>query len=102
MALAVNRVLDRVAVLIETIRQMTIDAAHDLKTPLTRLRYRLAEAEESRDSADVKAIVNAAAADAEQIVATFDALLRIAQIEAGALRARFAEVDLANVLENGS
>ena len=99
MALAVNRVLDRVAVLIETIRQITIDAAHDLKTPLTRLRYRLAEAEESRDSADVKAIVNAAAADAEQIVATFDALLRIAQIEAGALRARFAKVDLANVLE---
>jgi signal transduction histidine kinase len=99
MALAVNRVLDRVAALIETIRQITVDAAHDLKTPLTRLRYRLAEAEETPDSADVKAIVSAAAADAEQIVATFDALLRIAQIEAGALRVRFAQVDLSNVLE---
>jgi signal transduction histidine kinase len=99
MALAVNQVLDRVAVLIETIRQITIDAAHDLKTPLTRLRYRLAEAEESRDFADVKAIVNAAAADAEQIVTTFNALLRIAQIESGALRARFAKVDLSDVLE---
>jgi signal transduction histidine kinase len=99
MALAVNRVLDRVGALIETIRQITVDAAHDLKTPLTRLRYRLAEAEETPDSADVKAIVSAAAADAEQIVATFDALLRIAQIEAGALRVRFAQVDLSNVLE---
>ncbi len=99
LALAVNQVLDRVAVLIETIRQITVDAAHDLKTPLTRLRHRLAEAEESRDPADVKAIVNAAAADAEQIVTTFDALLRIAQIESGALRARLAKVDLSNVLE---
>jgi signal transduction histidine kinase len=99
MALAVNGLLDRVAALIETIRQITVDAAHDLKTPLTRLRYRLAEAEESSDPADVKAIVHSAGADAEQIVATFDALLRIAQIEAGASRARFARVDLSDVLE---
>ncbi len=99
LALAVNQVLDRVAVLIETIRQITVDAAHDLKTPLTRLRCRLAEAEESPDPADVKAIVHSAGADAEQIVATFDALLRIAQIEAGASRARFARVDLSDVLE---
>jgi signal transduction histidine kinase len=99
MALAVNGLLDRVAALIETIRQITVDAAHDLKTPLTRLRYRLAEAEESPDPADVKAIVHSAGADAEQIVATFDALLRIAQIEAGASRARFARVDLSDVLE---
>jgi signal transduction histidine kinase len=99
MALAVNGLLDRVAALIETIRQITADAAHDLKTPLTRLRYRLAEAEESPDPADVKAIVHSAGADAEQIVATFDALLRIAQIEAGASRARFARVDLSDVLE---
>jgi signal transduction histidine kinase len=99
MALAVNGLLDRVAALIETIRQITVDAAHDLKTPLTRLRYRLAEAEESRNPADVKAIVRSAAADAEQIVATFDALLRIAQIEAGASRTRFATLDLSDVLE---
>jgi signal transduction histidine kinase len=99
MALAVNGLLDRVAALIETIRQITVDAAHDLKTPLTRLRYRLAEAEENPDTGDVKAIVHSAGADVEQIVATFDALLRIAQIEAGASRARFARVDLSDVLE---
>jgi len=98
MALAVNAVLDRVAALIETIRQVTTDAAHDLKTPITRLRHRLAEAENS-PNADVKSIISAAAADAEQIVATFDALLRIAQVEAGARRARFDLVDLSDVLE---
>ncbi len=99
MALAVNGLLDRVASLIETIRQITVDAAHDLKTPLTRLRHRLAEAAESPDPADVKAIVHSAGADVEQIVATFDALLRIAQIEAGKSRARFGSVDLSDVLE---
>jgi signal transduction histidine kinase len=98
LALAVNAVLDRVAALIDTIRQVTADAAHDLKTPMTRLRHRLAEAEHSPD-ADVKSVISAAAADAEQIVATFDALLRIAQVEAGARRARFDIVDLSDVLE---
>ena len=42
MALAVNGVLDRRAAVIETARQVTADAAPDLKTPMTRLRYRLA------------------------------------------------------------
>jgi signal transduction histidine kinase len=98
MALAVNAVLDRVAALIETIGQITADAAHDLKTPMTRLCHRLAEAENSPD-ADVKSVISAAAADAEQIVAMFDALLRIAQVEAGARRARFDVVDLSDVLE---
>ena len=65
---------------------------------MTRLRHRLAEAEGAAD-AEVKAVVGAAAADAEQIVATFDALLRIAQIEAGARRERFADVNLSEVLE---
>src|ERR1700680_466231 len=98
MALAVNAVLDRLAAVIETTRQVTADAAHDLKTPMTRLRHRLAEAE-GASAAELKAVLGAAARDAEQIVATFDALLRIAQIEAGARRARFDLVDLSDVLE---
>jgi signal transduction histidine kinase len=97
-AVAVNAVLDRLAAMIETTRQVTTDAAHDLKTPMTRLRYRLAEAE-GASPGEVKAVLGAAARDAEQIVATFDALLRIAQIEAGARRARFDRVDLSDVLE---
>jgi signal transduction histidine kinase len=98
MATAVNGVLDRLAAVIETTRQVTTDAAHDLKTPMTRLRHRLAEAEGASPS-EVKAMLGAAARDAEQIVATFDALLRIAQIEAGARRPRFDRVDLSDVLE---
>jgi signal transduction histidine kinase len=97
-AISVNAVLDRLAALIETTRQITVDAAHDLKTPMTRLLHRLAEAE--GDSADgAKTVLRAAATDAKQIISTFDALLRIAEIEAGARRARFELLNISEVLE---
>ncbi|HLH96490.1 MAG TPA: HAMP domain-containing sensor histidine kinase [Xanthobacteraceae bacterium] len=95
---SVNTVLDRLTGLIETTRQITTDAAHDLKTPMTRLLHRLAEAE-GTSAAESKMVLRSAAAEAKQIIATFDALLRIAEIEAGARRARFDLVDLSEVIE---
>jgi signal transduction histidine kinase len=97
-ALSVNTVLDRLATLMETTRQITIDAAHDLKTPMTRLLHRLAEAE-GNSVAEAKAVLRSAAADAKQIITNFDAMLRIAEIEAGARRSRFDLVDLSDVVE---
>jgi signal transduction histidine kinase len=97
-AVAVNNVLDRLSVLIETTRQITTDAAHDLKTPMTRLLHRLAEAE-GNSAAEAKSVLRSAASDAKQIIGTFDALLRIAEIEAGARRARFGSIDLSDVVE---
>jgi len=98
MSLSVNTVLDRLAALMETTRQITIDAAHDLKTPMTRLLHRLAEAEGSSVS-EARAVLRSAASDAKQIITTFDALLRIAEIEAGARRARFDLVNLSDVVD---
>jgi signal transduction histidine kinase len=98
MARGVNTLLDRIAGLMEATRQVTADAAHDLKTPMTRLRHRLAEAE-GASPAEVKDVIRAAAAEAEQIIGTFEALLRLSEIEAGARRARFDRVDLSDVLE---
>jgi signal transduction histidine kinase len=95
---SVNSVLDRLSALMETTRQITTDAAHDLKTPMTRLLHRLAEAE-GNSMAEAKAVLRSAASDAKQIITTFDALLRIAEIEAGARRARFDRVDLSDVVE---
>ena len=97
-ALSVNAVLDRLSALMETTRQITIDAAHDLKTPMTRLLHRLAEAE-GNSVTEAKAVLRSAASDAKQIITTFDALLRIAEIEAGARRARFDLVHLSDVVE---
>jgi signal transduction histidine kinase len=95
---SVNAVLDRLSTLMETTRQITIDAAHDLKTPMTRLLHRLDEAEGNSVS-EAKAVLRSAASEAKQIITTFDALLRIAEIEAGARRARFDLVDLSDVVE---
>jgi signal transduction histidine kinase len=97
-ARGVNAVLDRLSTVMETTRQVSADVAHDLKTPMTRLRHRLAEAEGAPPE-EVKDAIRAAAADAEQIIGTFDALLRLSEIEAGARRARFDKVDLSDVLE---
>ena len=65
---------------------------------MTRLRHRLAEAEGASPD-EVKEVIRSAAAEAEQIIGTFEALLRLSEIEAGARRARFDRVDLSDVLE---
>lgn len=95
-----NRMLDRIADLVESLRQVSNDIAHDLRTPLTRLRHRLEAAQAlTPSSADHKATIEAAIAESDEILDTFSALLRIAQIEAGTRTAGFHEVDLSGVFE---
>ncbi len=90
-----NRMLDRIAALMESLRQVSSDVAHDLRTPLSRLLQQLDTARsEANTVADYRAAVDAAAAEAETLLATFAAVLRIAQVEAGGPRARFRPVDL--------
>ena len=95
LALTVNRMLDRISTLMESLKQVSSDIAHDLRTPLTRLRNRLeaglAEPQE-RDHA-----LEAGLADLDAILETFAAILRIAQIESGARRAAFRSSDLSEI-----
>jgi signal transduction histidine kinase len=92
LAETINRMLDRIAALMESLRQVSNDVAHDLRTPLTRLRQRL-EAGLVKEAERGEAI-EGALADLDTILDTFAALLRIAQIEGGARRAGFRRVDL--------
>jgi signal transduction histidine kinase len=91
--------LDRIAGLMENLRQVSNDIAHDLRTPLSRLRQDLEEAQK-RDltPADFKRVIEGAVAEADVLLETFAALLRIAQIEAGTRRSAFRSVDLSDVL----
>jgi signal transduction histidine kinase len=100
LAANLNRMLDRIESLMEGLRQVSNDIAHDLRTPLGRLRQRLEEAQRTAHSAeDYAGAVNQAIADADAILETFAALLRIAQVESGSRRSRFADVDLAQLAQ---
>ncbi len=96
-----NRMLDRIAELMESLRQVSADIAHDLKTPLARLRQRLETTQTQAQSVDQhNAAIEAAIAQVDEILGIFGALLRIAQIEAGTRRADFRELDLSAIFAN--
>lgn len=94
LAATFNRMLDRIALLMESLRQVSNDVAHDLRTPLTRLRQRLEASRTARTAPERMAAISGALEDVDAILDTFAALLRISQIEGGARRTAFRPVDL--------
>jgi signal transduction histidine kinase len=98
---AINEMLDRIVALMENLRQVTNDIAHDMRTPLTHLRQRLERArDEAASPGDYVAAIEATIVKADEILSLFAALLRIAQIEGGARRAAFTSFALAPVLHH--
>ncbi|MFB9984374.1 sensor histidine kinase [Mesorhizobium kowhaii] len=96
----VNAALDRLSALVEGMKQVSANIAHDLKTPLNRLQMILeAASERTASGQDVTDDLAEALAEGHQINETFEALLRIAQIEAGARKARFIDLDVNGVIE---
>ncbi len=99
----INDSLERLEHTVNGMRQVSTDIAHDLKTPLNRLYIGLEEAaDKSRSGACVGQELDAALEETQAINATFEALLRIAQIEAGARKSQFKHFDLATVLETAA
>ncbi len=96
-----NAMLDRISVLMEDVRRVSDSIAHDLKTPLTRLRNDLEILKGNTDD-DSAARENAEQAllEADGLLSTFNALLRIARIESGHRRAGFTEVSLADLVRD--
>jgi signal transduction histidine kinase len=98
LAAAVNRMLDDIERLVEEIRGVGDDIAHDLRSPLARMRARLEGAlgrAQTRD--DMADAVGRAIADLDQAFGMITALLRIGQIEGSARRAGFAPVSLSAI-----
>ena len=101
LAANLNIMLDRIEGLVKGLRQVSTDIAHDLRTPLGRLRRTLEQARDNAAEASSAVVVriDTAIADIDTLLATFSALLRIAQIEGGASRRGFSALDLSAVLE---
>jgi signal transduction histidine kinase len=98
LASTLNRMLDRISLLLGVLRQVSRHIAHDLRTPLGRLRQGLEDARtKAAGPLDYERAIDKAVAETDEILATFAALLRIAQIESGTRRAGFQPVDLSTL-----
>jgi signal transduction histidine kinase len=103
LAINLNRMLDQIERLMTSMREVTDDVAHDLKTPLSRLRTRLERAlAEPPDGFSQNEAIRAAIEEADRLLATFNALLSIAELESGARKNQAEPLDLSGVARSAA
>jgi signal transduction histidine kinase len=98
LANSVNAMLDRIEHLMGGLKHVSDNIAHDLKTPLTRLRNRAEEALRTQHSGgELKKALESTIEESDNLIRTFDALLMISRAEAGELRKAMTDFDAAEV-----
>jgi signal transduction histidine kinase len=101
LALTLNAMLERIEALVTELRTVTDSLAHDLRTPLTRLKTQIQRGNDADlpDAARREAL-GQAADEADRILSSFSAMIDIARAETGAARDQFTEVDLGAVVRD--
>jgi signal transduction histidine kinase len=98
LANSLNAMLERIEGLMAGLKQVSDNIAHDLKTPLTRLRNRAEEAlRNAKSEGDYRAALESTIEESDGLIRTFNALLMIARAEAGEAREGMAEFDVSEV-----
>jgi signal transduction histidine kinase len=95
-----NLMLARIQSLMENVQQVSNDIAHDLRSPLARLREHLELAQQKTKEADTRNAFGEGIEQVDSALSIFSAMLRIAEVEAGARRRDFTTVDLSALLND--
>ncbi|MGH6828293.1 MAG: ATP-binding protein [Rhizomicrobium sp.] len=98
LAATLNRMLDRTTALMESLKHLSNDIAHDLRTPLGRLRSTLELGRQNLSAEDYRALIDKGVEDLDSILDMFGAILRISQIESGNRRAGFQHFCLSRLV----
>src|SRR5882762_9452117 len=97
----INGMLEQIELLVHGVRNVSNSIAHDLRTPLAELRPRREELALMRPpTEETYAEIDGAVADVDRVIRIFDALLRLAEIDAGLRRSGFVALDLADLAAN--
>ena len=103
LSITINRLFDQIEQLVHGVRDVSNSIAHDLRTPLAELRSSLEEMVVTRPSAEeMHEGLADAVEDVDRVIGIFNALLRLAEIDAGAQRSGFVEVDLAKLASSAA
>ena len=100
LALTLNRMLERIEGLLTNLRQVSTDIAHDLRSPLTRLRNRLEEGCAAAQGGTSQHLIEETIVRVDEVLSLFASILRIAEVESGETRRFFAPVDISALAQD--
>ncbi len=98
LALALNEMLDQIESLMAAMKEVSSNVAHDLRTPLTRIKARVEGALRSGSDVEYRAALERTVEESDRLLATFNALLSIARAEAGQSRSGLTPLDASTIV----